>query len=509
VNPPWRVNGEDIPANIIAAIDNPRWWGKWFARGDWSAWRSFLSALFGLPLEGDALATFAECTGRAQVPTRQAAEAWAICGRRAGKTRVMSTVAAWLACFHDWRPYLAPGEKASVMLIAQDRKAARVALRFLRSLITSHPALKQLVVRETEEGIELSCGTVIEVVTASFKSVRGYSVAAILADEVSFWRDEEGGANPAGEIFTALRPSMSTLPNALLMVATTPYSRRGIVYETWRRHWAQDGDPILIWRAPTRRMNASVPQATVDAALEADPSAGAAEYLAEFRSDLELFVPREIVEELVVPGRHELAAVPGVVYHGFCDPSAGSSDSMTLAIAHRHKDGHAILDAIRERRPKFSPEAVVSEFAALCKTYHVDRLTGDHWGGEFVVEPFRQRGIRYEPSAAPKSDIYRDALAILNGGRGRCELLDHPRLVAQLVSLERRTARSGKDSIDHPPGGHDDVCNAACGALLSVVNGRAPMHFGEHVMRRAAEKPPRNVMARRPAPRGGRVPWFF
>jgi hypothetical protein len=31
--------------------------------------------------------------------------------------------------------------------------------------------------------------------------------------------------------------------------------------------------------------------------------------------------------------------------------------------------------------------------------------------------------------------------------------------------LERRTGRgTGRDNIDHPPGGHDDVCNAAAGA---------------------------------------------
>jgi hypothetical protein len=45
-------------------------------------------------------------------------------------------------------------------------------------------------------------------------------------------------------------------------------------------------------------------------------------------------------------------------------------------------------------------------------------------------------------------------------------LLDHPRLVAQLCALERRTARGGRDSIDHPPGAHDDVANAAAGALV-------------------------------------------
>jgi hypothetical protein len=53
----------------------------------------------------------------------------------------------------------------------------------------------------------------------------------------------------------------------------------------------------------------------------------------------------------------------------------------------------------------------------------------------------------------------------------KLDLLDHDRLVAQLCSLERRTARGGKDSIDHAPGGHDDLCNAAAGAVAALATG--------------------------------------
>ena len=46
---------------------------------------------------------------------------------------------------------------------------------------------------------------------------------------------------------------------------------------------------------------------------------------------------------------------------------------------------------------------------------------------------------------------------------GNVELLDSPRLLAQILGLERRVARGGQDSIDHAPGSHDDVANAAAG----------------------------------------------
>jgi hypothetical protein len=77
---------------------------------------------------------------------------------------------------------------------------------------------------------------------------------------------------------------------------------------------------------------------------------------------------------------------------------------------------------------------------------------------------FRKAGISYQPSERSKSTIYLEVLPLLNAGR--VELLDNQRLVAQLSGLERRTSRSGKDSVDHGPGGHDDLINSAAGDLV-------------------------------------------
>ena len=169
-------------------------------------------------------------------------------------------------------------------------------------------------------------------------------------------------------------------------------------------------------------------------------------------------------------GVHERAPIRSVKYVGFVDPSGGSSDSFTLGIAHREKDGTAMLDVLREVKPSFSPESVVADFAETMKAYGIRKCTGDRFGGEWVVAPFKQHGIAYEASAAPpKSDLYRDLLPMLNSRKGA--LLDNQRLINQLLGLERRTARSGRDSIDHGPHAHDDVANAAAGALVTAASG--------------------------------------
>lgn len=101
------------------------------------------------------------------------------------------------------------------------------------------------------------------------------------------------------------------------------------------------------------------------------------------------------------------------------------------------------------------------------KSYKVYKITGDRYAGIWPVEMFGKFNVNYEQSAAPKSDLYRDLLPLLNSTR--VELLDHTRLINQLTGLERRTARGGKDSIDHAPGGHDDLANVVAG-LSAVQN---------------------------------------
>ena len=139
---------------------------------------------------------------------------------------------------------------------------------------------------------------------------------------------------------------------------------------------------------------------------------------------------------------------------------------MTLAIGHLSSDSIGVLDAVLEIRAPFDPSQAVKQCVELLNRFGVKRVIGDRYAGEWPVARFAEHGIAFEQSARPKSDIYHDLLPLLNAKR--VELLEHPRLKSQLVGLERRTARSGKDSIDHTPGGHDDIANAVAGLLVGL-----------------------------------------
>jgi hypothetical protein len=320
--------------------------------------------------------------------------------------------------------------------------------------------LARMIQRETADTFDLTNGVTIEVGTASFKSTRGYTIVAALCDELAFWANTDDSAQRDYEVLNAIRPGMATIPGAMLLCASSPYARRGALWDAHRRHYGKDGDPVLVWQAPTLEMNPTVPQRVIDEATERDPASAAAEYGALFRSDVESLVSREAIEACVSVGVRERAPVSGVSYSAFVDPSGGSVDSMTLAIGHKEKVD-VILDATRERRPPFSPEEVITEFAKLLKAYRVTSVTGDCYAGDWPRERFHEHGISYKPAGKSKSDLYRDLLPAINSRQ--IDLLDSDRLVNQLVSLERRTARGGRDSIDHAPGAQDDLANATAG----------------------------------------------
>lgn len=450
-------------ANIIDLMTDPALLGAQFADDSYQAWRVLLAGLYGLEISSDDLQIWQELTGGRQAPQTAHEELYLVVGRRGGKTLIAALLAIFEAIFKDYNDKLAPGEVATIMILAADRKQARSCFRYISGLLNSNEMLKALILREDKETIELTNRTSIEVHTASFRAVRGYSVACCIADEIAFWRSEES-QNPDFEILNAIRPAMATLGGKLIALSS-PYAKRGELWENYRRHYGQEGE-ILVAQAASRTMNPSLPEKVVQRALERDHAAASAEYLAQFRTDLEAFVSREIVEGCMVPGRYELPPISGQRYFGFVDPSGGSADAMTLAIGH-HQGKIFVVDAVREVKPPFSPESVVVDFCELMKAYRLTSVTGDKYAGEWPRERFREHGISYELASKPRSDLYRDLLPKLNSGT--VELIDNNKLLNQLCSLERRTSRVGRDLIDHGPGGHDDVANAVAGLVAENV----------------------------------------
>ena len=237
--------------NILEALNDEHLFAPHFTGESWSAWKGFLAALFALSAPDGTTEGYGACTGRAKPPGAPFTEAALIVGRRGGKSRILALVAVYLAVFRDYVPHLAPGEVATIAVLAANRPQARSIFRYISGILKAVPLFARMVVDENTEAITLANRVVIEIGTASFRTTRGYSFAAVLCDEIAFWRQDETSANPDVEILRALRPGMASIPGSMLLLASSPYAKRGELHAAFRRHFGKDDARVLVWKADT------------------------------------------------------------------------------------------------------------------------------------------------------------------------------------------------------------------------------------------------------------------
>jgi hypothetical protein len=331
---PRRCGGPAMKVRISLrkALADKNLLGRSLPGPSWSAWRTLLIASMGEALTEDERKVFTELTGREQEPLERCEELVAVIGRRGGKTEALSVLGAYLAGCVEYRDVLVPGEVGTLLVIASDIEQAGICLDRIEAKLRTSPIMKQLIVARTAKQLRLSNGIVVQVRSSSYKKVRGATLICAIGDECAFWSTDEGSANPDVAICAALRPALATTGGPLFLISS-PYAKRGELYTLHRKHYGPNGDK---------------------------------RYFAEFRSDVGQFIDRDVVMACVMPGVRELMPARAITYRAFTDPSGGSSDSFTIAVAHH--DGArdvCIVDALREYVPPFSPEGVVAELAQL------------------------------------------------------------------------------------------------------------------------------------------------
>ena len=422
--------------------------------------------------EGGTVAVYSNITEikRAEEEIRAAhsmvCELVAIFGRRAGKTTALAVFDCWIAALCDHRDVLAPGEVGVALVISRDQRAAKITIDRIDGILSSSIILNQLIANRTADSIELTNGIVCEVRPANRVSARGATLVSVVAEEVAHFFTAVDFANPDVEILAAVRPGLLTTHGPLLM-ASSVYAKHGVLFDSFKRYFGPDGPPdVLVAYGTSRDLNPSLSQAEIDRELERDPVRNRAEYLSEWRSDVEGFIPREIVEACV-RDYHELPPQPGIAYRCFVDPASGvpEGDSFAAVVSHKLGDDRVTIDAVREVQPPFNFfEVVETVLLPLCKAYHITKIVGDNYGGDLAKLPVRKAGISYELSAKHTSQLYLDPfLGMLNAGK--IDLPRNQRAVNQICSLERSALRSGRDQITHPTRGHDDIACAIAGAV--------------------------------------------
>ena len=251
------------------------------------------------------------------------------------------------------------------------------------------------------------------------------------------------------------------------------------LWDAYERAYGNDDADEIVWHATTREMNPTVKQSVIDRAMTKDAPKALAEFMAEFRKDIEGFLDLDLIRSAIEPGVVVRPRMPRESYFAFTDTSGGRQDSFTLAIGHR-EDDTAVIDFLYEKIPPFDPEDAFDEVVRYARIYGVRKMVGDNFAGELVAGRFKRRGMPYDKSEKPRSDLYLNALPVFTSGRVR--LLDNDRLVDQLMRLERRTGPSGRDSVNHPSRGgqHDDLANAVAGVIW-LIGASAGSEWMSHI----------------------------
>jgi hypothetical protein len=467
---------------LHAFMTNPKLAGAEFSGPTWTTWRIIARLIDGdahlLTAEEQALAL--KLTGRTVLPTTAPREVYVGAGRRSGKSRFGSVVATWLAAAEY--PQLAAGETAIVAHIAPDKRQAEIDLSYARGIVKDSRLLSAELIGDTADGLEFAHRTRLEVATASYRTVRGRTLAGGIVDESAFLRADDS-ALPDKELVRALRPGLLTL-HGLLLVISSPHRKVGILYDAHRKFYANDtATRGLYIQASSRDLNPGIDEQDIADAMEDDPAAALSEYGGHFRADLQGFLDDATVDAAIVPGRRMLPRSHKCRHFAFADPSGGRGDSFTLAIAHLEpapdgkQRGRVLLDVLQAVAPPFDTETTVVSMAETLKSYGLREVQGDQYAGEWVPAAFQRYGITYKASELTRSEIYLEVLPLFS--QGRVELLDLPVLRTQLLLLERRTRAGGRDSVDHPRGAHDDHANAAAGALHLAGARKPPMKISD------------------------------
>jgi hypothetical protein len=144
----------DFGRKTLRMFSDVQAFGRWFAGDSWRPWLALLHGLFGVPPDDTELAALQHQVTERAAPTMPASTGVLVIGRGGGKSLISSFIACAYA-LRDYSAYLAPGERATIMLIAADRRQARVLMRYVRGFFDALPMLGALVERETADGLDL------------------------------------------------------------------------------------------------------------------------------------------------------------------------------------------------------------------------------------------------------------------------------------------------------------------------------------------------------------------
>lgn len=407
---------------------------------------------------------------REPIPDRARAVLVAVCGARGGKSYVLGAIRLLQQALQTSLQTLAPGEQAMGLIVAPDMRLAKQALSYVKGALRMRDKLRALIVAETTDSVTLRRpeGGIVSIeclpATSGGSAVRGRSLVGALLDEAAFFRDDSYKVNDV-EIFKAIAPRM--LPGAQLVIASTPWSKTGLLYELFRANYGKHSTAIAA-HAPTLLLqDVKWTREIVDRERERDPDNARREFDAEFM-DLDAIaffdaraIERSIDTSLALPLKYDPDACTA------CGADfAFRVDSAALVAVARDRALYRVANVL-ELRPterELKPGPVVGVFAKIAQGYHVEGVVADSHYRESIAEHLETHNLLLfsaPEGVTGKNRTYQRFRTILHDGL--LKLPEHTRLIRQLREVQSRPTAGGQISIQSPrwkTGGHGDLVSA-------------------------------------------------
>ena len=363
--------------------------------------RQFLDALYGLPTLTADIGPYSHFTLRKAAPTGHQGDVCVVCGRRSGKTgHIGIPIVLYEAFFGGHEKYIKRGERATIVLVAQDKEMAGETLATLLEIVTSNPNLAAQLKRETAGLVLFKNGVQVTVKACSFRASRGLHIPVAVLDEIGVWQID--GVNPDKAVIDSIRPGMATFPKRRIIKLSTPWAKAGILWTDFEKGWGTEDHRVLLWKAPTWYMNPSIPTDYFVKEFETDPDYARREFGAEFSEPMDSFLPWGAIKDVVDEGISERKPVKKRQYKAAVDV-AFKTDSTVLCIGHREGDT-VFVDLWREWKPSrgrnvLSLEKMSKQISLMCRVFGTRNIVGDQYAAEPVREAFQRRGVVFSEIA--------------------------------------------------------------------------------------------------------------
>ena len=184
----------------------------------------------------------------------------------------------------------------------------------------------------------------------------------------------------------------------------------------------------------------------------------------------------------VIDGRSELPRVSDATYAAAIDPAFKHSD-FALAIEHLTSTGLIVLDYVHtwsgSKQVPLGFEFVCSEVTEILRRYGINTVLGDQFAAPAIQQEFLKLGITYREATFgrnTRAQLFNNLKHLIQ--QRRIELLDSPKLLRQLRSLEERRGSDGNVDVRADGRLKDDLAIVVALAALELsqsANNCAPM----------------------------------